>query len=139
MKAMSIVCWWLLLVNSISQERQPRSELATVVIYRGREFGGRTFRLYANDQKIGDLSTNQTIRVVLPPGSVRLESKRDYYTINKRIMFTVAAGQTYYIKAVEDIDFMSRTLLMALVSDEQAQRELNRKKEGTPEPTGKLD
>ena len=47
-------------------------------------------------------------------------------------MLTLRAGRTYYVKAVEDVDFMTRTLLLALLSDEQGQRETQGLKPATP-------
>lgn len=114
---------WIMLSDLISQ---PHTKSATITVYRQREFGGRDFTIYVNDRRIGSLATNRYIRVEVPPGQLRIESKRDYFTEEKILSFRVASGETYYVKAVEEIDFLSHSLFMARVSEEQAKGELRR-------------
>lgn len=107
-------------------EEQPRSEVATVVIYRQREFDGGGYDLKLNGKLLGYLPQNRFLKVTIPTGRVKIESEGAYLSDVKMVFFTAEQGQTYYIKAVEDIDFMTRALLMARVSEEQAKRELSR-------------
>lgn len=107
-------------------DEQPRSDKATVIIYRQREFQGGGYGLKLNGKYVGYLPQNRFIKTTVPAGLVKIESQGPYFADVKMVTLTVESGQTYYIKTVEDIDFMTRALLMARVSEEQAKRELSR-------------
>lgn len=113
-------------------DEQPRSDMATVLIYRQREFGGRTYDLNLNGKPASYLSPNRFLKATIAPGRVKIQAEGPYLTDTKTLTFTAESGQIYYIKAVEDIDFMTRALLMARVSEEQAKRELSRIKPMEP-------
>jgi hypothetical protein len=126
--------WWLLGLNGATINlTRPDADESVLVLYRQREFGGRDFTLYVNSNRIGTLSTNRFLRVNVQAGRVKIESKRDFFTENKTLTFTAEPGRTYYIKAVEEVDFMSRSLLMAQMGEEQAKRELARVKPMEPQ------
>ncbi len=110
--------------GSADERGQPRSGQARLIIYRQREFGGNNYGIRLNDRKLGTLSTNRFLQVDLPPGRVKIESVKDYFSENQQLLLNLQPGQTYYVKAVEDIDFLTRTLLMAPMKPEQAEREL---------------
>ncbi|WP_128546154.1 DUF2846 domain-containing protein [Larkinella soli] len=121
--------WWL---GAVTGDEQPRNGQGRVVIYRQREFGGNSYDLKINDKKLGSLPTNRYLEIEVPPGRVKLESVKDYFSENRTLWLSVQAGHTYYVKAVEEVDFLSRSLLMAPIAEEQAQRELNRLKPARP-------
>ncbi len=113
-------------------DEEPRAEVATVIIYRQREFQGGGYGLKLNGKHVGYLPQNRSLKAIIPAGLVKIESEGAYLSDVKMVFFTAEPGQTYYIKAVEDIDFMTRALLMARVSEEQAKRELSRIKPMEP-------
>src|ERR671932_1963969 len=133
MKAMLFIHLWLLFTGLADDRWQPRNGQARLIIYRQREFGGSTYDIKINDKQHGALPTNRYLQIDMTPGRVKLESAKDYFADSQTLWLTLQAGQTYYVKAVEDIDFLSRTLLMAPISPEQAQRELSKLK---PAKTG---
>ncbi|SFQ83251.1 DUF2846 domain-containing protein [Hymenobacter arizonensis] len=97
---------------------------AHLVIYRQREFNGSAYAIRINGQKLGVLLPNRYLQLDLPPGRVKVESVRDYFSEKQTVQLEAQPGRTYYFKAVEDIDFLTRTLLLAPVSEAQGQREL---------------
>ena len=124
MKAYLLVQGWLLLSGLAFEAGQTRSPQARLILYRTREFGGGTYTLNLNDQKLGKLPTNRYVQVDLPPGRIKIESARDYITENQILWLDAHPGRTYYVKAVEEVDFLSQMLLLVPVGSEQAQREL---------------
>lgn len=124
MNAPVLVQVWLLLSGLAFEAGQPRSPQARLVIYRTREFGGGTYTINVNDHKLGKLPTNRYVQVELPPGRIKIESARDYVTENQILWLNVQPGRTYYVKAIEEVDFLSQMLLLSPIGSEQAQREL---------------
>lgn len=138
MKTALLPYWWLLATGSLNTDLQPRTEFATLVVYRQREFGGNAYAIRLNGKNVGSLLPNHYVKLGAPPGRAKIESAKNYFSDNQTIWLTLQPGRTYYVKAVEEMDFMSRTLLLAPVSDEQAQRELRSIKPATlssPNPT----
>ncbi|MFD2570258.1 hypothetical protein ACFSUS_06400 [Spirosoma soli] len=127
MKALLFAPLWLL-ISLNDGFWQPRSDQARVIIYRQREFGGNAYAIKINDREKTQLPTNRYIQVDVLPGRVKLESVKDYFSDNQILWLIAQPGQTYYVKAVEEIDFLSRTLLLAPINEEQAQRELRKVK-----------
>lgn len=126
---MNVRLWiplWLLLTRMIDPRWQARNNPARVIIYRQREFGTTAYNIALNDKKLGALPTNRSMQVAVAPGRIKIESMKDYFSDNQTLWLNVQAGQTYYIKAVEEVDFLSRTLLIAPVGEEQALRELKK-------------
>ncbi|WP_165358909.1 hypothetical protein [Spirosoma sordidisoli] len=113
--------WWILLLV-----QQPRAESARVVIYRQKEFGGNSYRIYINGKTKEVLPPNRYWQVDVSPGRTKIESGKDYYTDVQTVWLTLQPGRTYYIKAIEEIDFLSRTLLMKPVDENQARQELRK-------------
>ncbi|MET4108371.1 hypothetical protein [Hymenobacter sp. UYP22] len=101
---------------------------ARLVVYREREFGGNTYTLKLNDKVWGPLPANRYVQLEVPPGRTKLESVKDYFSENQTVWLEVQPGRTYFVKAVEEVDFLTRTLLMVPVREEQARRELLRLK-----------
>lgn len=124
MKAYVLVAAWLLSGRADGPPAPPDNQ-AHLVIYRQREFGGNAYDIRINDKKWGPLPTNRYLQLDLPPGRVKVESVRDYFSENQTVRLDVQSGRTYYIKAVEEFDFMTSALLLAPVSEEQGQRELH--------------
>ncbi|MGA0556497.1 hypothetical protein ACO2Q8_07595 [Larkinella sp. VNQ87] len=128
MKALLLISLVELLAGGDGERWQPRSEQARVIIYRQREFGGNSYSIKLNDKKLATLPTNRSLQVEVAPGRVKIESVRDFFSENQELWLNLQPGQTYYVKAVEEIDFLTRTLLMAPISKEQAERELQKVK-----------
>ncbi len=127
-----LVC--LLLVSFTHDDpEQFRTETATLYIYRGREFGSFSYGIILNGEKVGSLSTNRFIRLSVPAGKTVLQGRQSYLVRGKPAYFTADAGKTYFVKAIEDVDFMTRYLRFGFVSEEQAKRELARIKPMEPE------
>lgn len=129
MKTALLTCWWLLTTNSlISDAPQPRQESALLIVYRQREFGGKAYSITLNGKEVGSLSPNRYFKLNAPPGRAKIESKKGYLSENQTVWITLQPGRTHYVKAVEDVDFFTQTLLLAPVGDEQARQELRRVK-----------
>lgn len=127
---------WLLLSSWSAAAQAAPANQARLVIYRQREFGGNTYPIKLNEKEWGALPTNRYLQADLPPGQVKIEAATDYFSESQTLWLTLKAGRTYYVKAVEDVDFMTRTLLLALMGNEQGQRELHGIKpaSGLPRP-----
>lgn len=131
MKTVSYVLLWLL--AGLEPGFGPtQGNQAQIVIYRQREFAGGSYDIEINDKKTTTLAVNRHFKVGVPAGRVKVQSIRDYFTDNQVLWLDLRAGQTYYVKAVEEVDFLSRTLLLAPVSEAQAQRELRKTKPAQP-------
>lgn len=129
MKAILFTIWWLLTTGILTDDVvQLRQESAVLVVYRQREFGGNAYSIRLNGKQVGSLAPNHYLKLNVLPGRAKIESAKDYFSENQSISLAVQPGKTHYVKAVEDIDFLTRTLLLAPVSDEQARQELHRVK-----------
>ena len=124
MSAHLLIQVWLLLSGLAFEAGQTRSNQARLIIYRPRDFGGGTYTININDHKLGKLPTNRYLQVDLPTGRIKIESARDYVTENQILWIDAYPGRTYYVKGIEEIDFLSQMLLLAPIGPEQAQREL---------------
>jgi hypothetical protein len=124
MKALLLIPAWLLLSSGAEVPQPTPDNPAHLVIYRQREFDGTPYTIKINDKKWGTLPANRYMQLDVPPGQVKVESTGYYFSDNQTIRLDAQPGRTYYLKAVEDIDFLTRTLLLAPVSEEQGQREL---------------
>lgn len=129
MKTALLLCWWPLTMNIPNGDvPQPRQESALLVIYRQREFGGKAYSITLNGKKVGSLSPNRYLKLNAPPGRARIGSKKGYLSENQTVWLTLQPGRTHYVKAVEDVDFLTQSLLLAPIGDEQARQELRRVK-----------
>ena len=124
MKAPLLLPVWLLLGSWADAPPPAQGPPAHLVIYRQREFDGSPYTIRINDRKWGALPSNRYLQLDLPPGRVKVESASTYFADNQTVQLDVQPGRTYYLKAVEEVDFLTRTLLMAPVSEAQGQREL---------------
>ncbi|GAB3914276.1 hypothetical protein GCM10028803_59430 [Larkinella knui] len=124
-------------------DRQPvQPEPAQLIIYREKEFIsglGRAYVFKINDQKVGELSPNRYVQLPVTPGRIKIEFTNDYFTDSRPLWLRVQAGQTYYVKAVVEVDFLSSMMLMAPVDAPQAQKELRRMKPEATNATRKPD
>lgn len=123
MRAFGLVQAWLFVSSGAAAAQVAPATQARLVVYRQREFGGNPYTLKLNDKVWGVLPTNRYLQADLPPGRIKLTAATDYFSESQTLWVTLRAGRTYYVKAVEDVDFMTRTLLIALMTDEQGQRE----------------
>ena len=108
-----------------------QTEPAHLILYREKEFIsglGKAFPFKINDQKKGKLSPNRYIQLSLPPGRIKLEFSTEYLSDSQPLWIRVQAGQTYYIKAAVEVDFLSASMIMAPVDAQQALQELRRMK-----------
>lgn len=131
MKKTLLLSWLssLLLLNHPQSPAQPVQ--AQLILYREKEFIsglGKAFPFKINDKKAGKLSPNHYIQLSLPPGRVKIEFYTDYFTDSRPLWIQVESAQTYYVKAVVEVDFWSSMMLMAPVSSQQALSELRRMK-----------
>lgn len=140
MKTILFIHWWLLTMGVLTRDVvQPRQESAVVFVYRQREFGGNAYSIRLNGKQVGSLAPNRYLKLDVPPGHAKIESTKDYFSENQVISLLLQPGKTYYVKAVEDIDFLTRTLLLAAVRDEQARRELYRVRPAEIAPSAQKD
>lgn len=123
-----LVCGW----PNDGYQPGPKADLARIIIYRQREFGGNPYQIVINGTKIGTLSTNRYFVVEVPAGRVKVESTWWNRTDRQTLWLTLQPGQTQYVKAVEELDFLSRRLLLAPVREEKAQAEMKKIKPDTP-------
>ena len=133
----------LMSVFVANDNRQPiQTEPAQLILYREKEFIsglGKAYAFKINDQKVGELSPNRYVQLPVSPGRIKIEFISDYFTDSRPLWVRVQAGQTYYVKAVVEVDFLSSMMLMALVDPQQARQELRRMKPETARPTRQPD
>lgn len=140
MKTIFFSTWWLLTTGVLTSDvPQPRAEPSVLIVYRQREFGGSAYSIRLNGKRVGSLAPNRYLKLAIMPGHAKIESVKDYFSDNQVISLMLQPGKTYYVKAVEDIDFLARTLLLAPVSDEQARQELRRIKPVEIAPSAQKD
>lgn len=100
-------------------------EKATVVLYRGREFLGHLYDIKFNDKLVASMEPGTFMEVKVNPGKASIESSA--YRGTKKVFHTTAeAGQVYYLKAYEEIDFWDHYLIMEIVSADKAKKELKK-------------
>lgn len=130
----TLTTWWLLFAL-LAHQGSPSPlpvDAAQLIIYRQKEFGGASYTIHVNEKKVGVLPPNRYFQLTVPAGRVRIQSDRNYYTDKQTILLTLQAGGTYFIKAVEEMDFLTHALLMAPVTQEQARREMGKLKRVEP-------
>lgn len=125
----------LVLFFSGNLDQQPtQPEPAQLILYREKEFIsglGTAYAFKINGQKAGELSPNRYVQLPVTPGRIKIEFTSDYFTDSRPLWLKVQAGQTYYVKTVVEVDFLSSVMLMAPVEPQQAQKELRRMKPET--------
>ena len=110
------------------------SEPAQLILYREKEFmswRGKAYPFKINGQLMGKLSPNRFVQLSLAAGRTEIEFINDYFTNSRPLRLMLQPGQTYYVKAVVEVDFLSSMMVMAPVDSQQARQELLRMK---PEP-----
>ncbi|GAB3266236.1 hypothetical protein GCM10027347_34110 [Larkinella harenae] len=136
---MKTVLYKLLVAFSLTVELPAQPEPAQLILYREKTFIwelGTAYPFKINDQKVGKLSSKRYVQLPLMPGRVKIEFYGDYFSNSRPLWLQVQPGQTYYVKAVVDVDFLTATLLMVPVSPQQARQEIKRMKpENMTRPT----
>ncbi|QDK80091.1 hypothetical protein EXU85_16345 [Spirosoma sp. KCTC 42546] len=120
--------------NEQRPANQPES--AQLILYREKEFIsglGKAYTFKINEQKQGKLSPNRFVQVTIPVGRIKVEFDNDYFTHSRPLWLSVQAGQTYYVKAAVEVDFLSSMMVMAPVDPQQARQELRRMKPEQPD------
>lgn len=109
-------------------------EPAQLILYREKEFmswRGKAYAFKINGQPMGKLSPNRFVQIALAAGRTEIEFVNDYFTNSRPLRLLLQPGQTYYVKAVVEVDFLRMMMIMAPVDGEQARQELLHMK---PEP-----
>lgn len=113
--------------NAVAQPVPPQP--AQLILYREKEFISRkAYPFTINGQRLGKLSPNRFVQLFIPAGRIKLEFRNDYFTDTRPLLVQLQAGQTYYIKAVLEVDFLRTMMLMELVEPTRARQELQRMK-----------
>jgi hypothetical protein len=122
---------FLWLVGVSENIQQPKTEMATLVLYREKEFNLGRSKAYAfkidNKEQIL-LSPNRYAQLRVMPGRIKIQFENDYFSTGKTLWLTMQPGRTYYVKVAVDVDFMRSTMLMAPVAEQEARQELRRMK-----------
>lgn len=131
MKTFLIGFLWL--VGTSGNLQQPKTELATLILYREKEFNlgrSKAYEFKINDKDRILLSPNRYAQLRVTPGRVKIHFGTDYLSAgkSKTLLLTMQPGRTYYVKIAVDVDFMRATLLMAPVAEAEARQELRRMK-----------
>jgi len=138
MKALFLWIGWMLWSTLSDVKSQPMPEKAVVMLYREREFASLSYTIFVNGKRVSALSTNRFIRLEVPAGKVVIDAKQNYLTKPRSVYFGAEPGKLYYIKAVEDVHIVGRSLLLGFVSEAQARRDLTRIKPMEPETENEL-
>ncbi|AEE48041.1 hypothetical protein [Haliscomenobacter hydrossis] len=101
------------------------AEKATFVLYRGREFLGHAYEIKFNNHLVATIETNSFIEVVITPGKINIEASA-FRGTKKTLTVTAEAGQVYFVKAYEEIDFWDHYLVMHLMDAEKAKKEVKK-------------
>lgn len=121
----------LFLLTGTVQPKSSQPEQAQLILYREKEFIsglGKGYPFKINEKKMGKLSPNRYVQLTVNPGRIKLEFDSNYLSDSRPLWLRVQAGQTYYVKVVVEIDFLSTTIVMAPVDPQKAQQELSRMK-----------
>ncbi len=137
MKTLLFSILWLVVI-SVNQQ-QAKAELATLILFREKEFYlGRSkgYELTINDKDRIRLFPNRYVKLQVAPGRTKIHFGSDYLSAGKSstLWLAMQSGRTYYVKVAVDVDFMRATLLMAPVAEAEARQELRRMKPGTEQP-----
>lgn len=101
------------------------AEKAHLIIYRERELFSNSYTLKINQQVVADFPARSYLDLQLSSGPIEIESVG--YRANRRVLkLVLAPGQTYYVKAYEEVDFMDRKLRLQVVSPATAAAEMTR-------------
>ncbi len=107
--------WWLAL--------DPIEDKAVIVLYRQPEFLASRYEIKVNNQLVATLETKSFIEILAREGVAILESS-DYRATKRVLKLPVKAGNTYFVKAYEEVDFLERYLRFQVVDAETAKKEM---------------
>jgi hypothetical protein len=109
-----------LLLSAASAENSDR---ATLILYRQREFLGSNYDIKIDNKFVAHLGANTYIEVKLDPVITLIESST-YRGSKRTLRFQAEPNQTYYLKAYEEVDFWDRYLVMQMVEENLAKKEM---------------
>lgn len=82
----------------------------TITLFRTKEYWGSGYEIRLNGETlINQFKSQHVVTFQLPPGAYWLESKK-YDSQTSRLRLEVKSGQHYYIRGIEDNDFLLRAL-----------------------------
>ena len=131
-----IGCGSLLILLAIltmgASSQSPQIDYGTLRIYK-KGYGGPSFGLEINDQKIvKNLKNRSWMDVQVPPGKLTLKTVPEFrYPTNEGKSFSleIEPGKVYYLEAVLDYQFLTRTMYLVLREKERAEAEIKRFKQ----------
>jgi hypothetical protein len=104
----AILGWFHGRVGDTSQQAA-----ATLVIYRQSDFQSSGFTLKANGQKVsGNFRAKSTLTFQVPPGQTLIETSGSIFVEKKVFSLEVKGGETYYLEAFVEYDFLSNSLYL---------------------------
>ena len=102
-------CW----INDL----QTKSNTATLIIYRTKEFWGTGYEIKINETtRIENFKPNNAVEIQIPEGVYVIESKK-FDSKTSKLKIDAKAGNKYYIKGIEDNDFLLKALHLRLVDE----------------------
>lgn len=102
-------CW----INDL----QTKSNTATLIIYRTKEFWGTGYEVKINENiRIEYFRPNNAVEIQIPEGVYVIESKK-FDSKTSKLRIDAKAGNKYYIKGIEDNDFLLKALHLRLVDE----------------------
>jgi hypothetical protein len=102
-------CW----INDL----QIKSNTATLIIYRTKEFWGTSYEVKINENiRIENFKPNNAVEIQIPEGVCVIESKK-FDSKTSKLKIDAKAGNKYYIKGIEDNDFLLKALHLRLVDE----------------------
>lgn len=135
--ALFTINWLLAILTGALFGGQSPVESSRLIIYRQKEFGAWSYTIYVNDKKVASLPPNRYLLLDIPAGRTRIEAGKDFYyysTDRQTVWLNLKPGGVYYLKAVEEMDFLSRTLLMGSVNEELGRQQVRALKPIKPLP-----
>lgn len=102
-------CW----INDL----QTKSNTATLIIYRTKEFWGTAYEVRINENiRVENFRPNNAVEIQIPEGVYVIESKK-FDSKSSKLKIDAKAGNKYYIKGIEDNDFLLQALHLRLVDE----------------------
>lgn len=107
--AVFVSCW----INDL----QTQTNTATLIIYRTKEYWATGYEVRINENiRIENFKPNNAVEIQIPEGVYVIESKK-YNSKTSKLRIDAKAGNTYYIKGIEDNDFLLQALHLRLVDE----------------------
>jgi hypothetical protein len=131
----TIIFSLILLVGCFGSPKAPKEEENTaktflkdpnnsvIYIYRGWAQATRTFRLYLDDNLIGESNNNSFFRIVSQPGTHKLTLTNVRNVAFDTLSLSTEAGKVYYVEIKGNPIFASK-LKLALIADQEAMQKI---------------